>query len=253
MGAQAPHPRPQAAAVYPGLAAADESVVLAAGHWAAREKYRARARDSLSAAGLDFQWAVAGPLVGQGDELPERQAQRRPAALQKVAWLEPQPLVEAARPRAAEVQEQAPGEWVSALPRVPQASRRQDYLPAQAPVPWGQFSDSQGLLPPGQGSREWQGPPVWARVGQVRWEQSAWQRLDRLGGLAGEAPLRLASYGQLLRRLPWLLSPPSRQLLPGLPLPRPLEFSFVLFPQRRPESNWSASFFPRRRNRAEDQ
>jgi len=165
MGAQAPHPRPQAAAVYPGLAAADESVVLAAAHWDAREKYRAAARDFLSAAGLDFQWAVAGPLVGQGDGLPERQAQRRPAALQKVACLEPQLLVESAWPRAA--REQAPGGWVSRL---------QGCLPAQELVHWEQFSDSQGLLqelPPEQGSREWQGPPVWPRVGQVRSEQSA--------------------------------------------------------------------------------
>ena len=174
MGAQAPHPRPQAAAVYPGLAAADESVVLAAAHWDAREKYRAAARDFLSAVGLDFQWAVAGPLAGQGDGLPERQAQRRPAALQKVACLEPQLLVESAWPRAA--REQAPGGWVSARPQVPQASRLQGCLPAQELVHWEQFSDSQGLLqelPPEQGSREWQGPPVWPRVGQVRSEQSA--------------------------------------------------------------------------------
>jgi hypothetical protein len=164
-------------------------------------------------------------------------------------------LGEAAWPRAAQEQAQAPGEWVSARPQVPQASRLQGYLPAQAPVPWEQFSDSQGLqgLPPELGSREWQGPPVWPRVGQVRWEQSAWQRLHCPGGLAAEPPLRLVSYGQPLRQLPWLLSPLWQQLLPGLPLPRPLEFSFVLFPQRRPESNWSASFFPRRQNRAEDQ
>jgi len=123
---------------------------------------------------LDFQWAVAGPLVGQGDGLPERQAQRRPAALQKVACLEPQLLVESAWPRAA--REQAPGGWVSARPQVPQASRLQGCLPAQELVHWEQFSDSQGLLqelPPEQGSREWQGPPVWPRVGQVRSEQSA--------------------------------------------------------------------------------
>jgi hypothetical protein len=108
MGALALPQPPRAAAVYPGLAAADESVVLAAGHWDVREKYRAAARDFPSAAGLDFQWAAVVPLVEQGDELPECQAQRRPAALSKVVCLEPQRLVEAAGLRTA--QEQRPGE-----------------------------------------------------------------------------------------------------------------------------------------------
>jgi hypothetical protein len=112
MGALALHQRPPAAAVYPGLAAADESVVLAAGHWNVREKYQAAARDFPSAAGLDFRWAAAAPVVEQADELPECQAQQRPAAQLKVVWLEPQLLIEAAGLRAA--QGQPPGEWVSA-------------------------------------------------------------------------------------------------------------------------------------------
>lgn len=112
MGALALHHRPPAAAVYPGLAAADESVVLAAGHRNVREKYQAAARDFPSAAGLDFRWAAAAPVVEQADELPECQVQQRPAAQLKVVWLEPQRLVEAAGLRAA--QGQPPGEWVSA-------------------------------------------------------------------------------------------------------------------------------------------
>jgi len=112
MGALALHQRPPAAAVYPGLAAADESVVLAAGHWNVREKYQAAARDFPSAAGLDFRWAAAAPVVEQADELPECQAQQQPAAQLKVVWLEPQLLNEAAGLRAA--QGQPPGEWVSA-------------------------------------------------------------------------------------------------------------------------------------------
>ena len=72
MGVRALHPRPQAAAVYPGWAAADESAVPAAGPWDVREKHRAAARDSQSAADLDFPRAVAAPLVEQGAEPPER-------------------------------------------------------------------------------------------------------------------------------------------------------------------------------------
>ena len=74
MGALALHQRPQTAAAYPGLAAADESVVLAAGHWDVRGKYRAAARDFPSATGRDFQWAAAVPRVALGDELLECQA-----------------------------------------------------------------------------------------------------------------------------------------------------------------------------------
>jgi hypothetical protein len=123
MDALALHQRPQAAAVYPGLAAADESVVPAAGQWNDREKYRAAARDFPSAAGLDFQWAASVPRAEQGDELPECQAQRRPAAPAKVVCLEPQLLLEAAGRRAAEGQ--PPGEWASAQQQAPPASRRQ--------------------------------------------------------------------------------------------------------------------------------
>lgn len=122
MGVRARHPRPQAAAVYPGSAAADESVVPAAGHWDVREKYRAAARDSRSAAGLDSLRAVAVPLVGPGDELPQRQGQRRPAARQGVVCLERlRLLAEVGWLRA--VPEQPPGEWASAGPQVPAASR----------------------------------------------------------------------------------------------------------------------------------
>lgn len=122
MGVRAPHPRPQAAAAYPGLAAADESVVPAAGHWDVREKYRAAARDCRSEAAPDFRWAVAVPLVEQGDELPEPQGQLRPAARQRVVCREPRLLlVEVGWLRA--VPEQPPGEWASAGPQVPQASR----------------------------------------------------------------------------------------------------------------------------------
>lgn len=122
MGVRARHPRPQAAAVYPGSAAADESVVPAAGHWDVREKYRAAARDSRSAAGLDSLRAVAVPLVGPGDELPQPQGQRRPAARQGVVCLERlRLLAEVGWLRA--VPEQPPGEWASAGPQVPAASR----------------------------------------------------------------------------------------------------------------------------------
>jgi hypothetical protein len=122
MGVRALHPRPQAAAVYPGLAAAGESVVPAAGHWDVREKYRAAARDSRSAVGLDFLWAVAVSLVEQGNELAERQGQRQRAARQRVVCREPRLLlVEVGWLRA--VPEQPPGERASAGPQVPQASR----------------------------------------------------------------------------------------------------------------------------------
>lgn len=84
MGVLARHPQPRASAVYPGLAAADESVVLAGGHSDVREKYRAAGRDFRSAADRDFLWAVSVPLVEQGGDLPERQGQRRPAARQRV-------------------------------------------------------------------------------------------------------------------------------------------------------------------------
>ena len=95
MGALARHPRRQAAAVYPGRAAADESVVLAAVHWDAREKYRAAARDFPSAADPDFPWAAAVPPVEQGDEPPERPAQPRPAARRMAVFpREQQRLVE---------------------------------------------------------------------------------------------------------------------------------------------------------------
>ena len=165
MGVRALHPRPQVAAVYPGLAAADGSAVPAAGPWDVREKHRAAARDSRSAAGLDFPWAVAAPLVGQGAELPERQG-RRPAARQRVACLERQLLlVEAGRVRAAP--EQPPGEWASAGPQVPQASRLPGCPLAQQPVPWEPFS-APPEQPPEQESREWQGPPVLLEALQVR-------------------------------------------------------------------------------------
>ena len=108
-GARALRRRPQAAAVYPGLAAADESVVLAAGHWGVREKYRAAGRDSPSAGGRDFRWAVAVPMAEPEDELPERQARRRPAAPQPAVCSEPPLPAEVAWLRAA--QEQPPGEW----------------------------------------------------------------------------------------------------------------------------------------------
>jgi hypothetical protein len=241
MGALALHPRPQAAVVYRGLAVADESVVLAAGHWGVHEKHRAADRDFLSAADRDFQWAVAAPLVEQGDELPERPAQQRPAVLPRVVCLEPQLPVEVARMGAA--REQPPDEWVSPRPQVLEASRLQGHQPAQEPVPWEQFSVPQGQQQQ-RPEQEPQGPLALLPVGQVRLEQAASPRPENSGGLAGEPLLRPASYAQPSRQLPSLLSPLWPQLPPELLLLRPLEFSYGPFPQRRPESNWSGSSSP---------
>ena len=91
--------------------------------------------------------------------------------------MEPQLLVEAAWLRAARQQEQAPGEWVLARPPVPQVSLLPGYLPTPERVLWEQFSGSRGLRPERR-SREWQGQPAWLRVGPVRSEPSAWQRLE---------------------------------------------------------------------------
>lgn len=235
MGVLAPHPRPQAAAVYPGLAAADESVVLAGGRSDVREKYRAAARDSRSAAGRDFRWAVAVPLVEQVDEPPGRQGQRRPAAPQRVVCREPQPLLVGV-PWLRAVQEQLPGEWVSAGPQVRQASPQQGYLLAQEPVPSEPLSARQAR-PPEQGSHERQAPLVLARARQVHQGQSASQRPEFPGELAEQPPVRLAWYAPPSRRPPSHLFPLWQQLLPELRLLQPLEFSFVLSQPRRRESN----------------
>jgi hypothetical protein len=249
MGARALHPRRQAAAVCLDLAAANESVVPAAVHWDVRAKYRAAARGFLSAAGLDFPWAAAVPLVEQGDELPERRARRPPAALQRVVCPGSQLRVEAAWLRAAREQ---PGERASACRSVPQASQLQGYLLAQEPVPSELFSAPQEQWRE-RGSRELGGPLVLLRARQEHQEQSASQRLEFLCELAKQPAVRLASYAQPSRQLPSLLSPLWQQLLPELLLLQPLEFSFVLSPQRRRESNWSVSFSPRRRNWTEGQ
>jgi len=165
MGALARHLQPQAAAVYPGLAAADESVVLAGGHSDVREKYRGAGHGFRSAADRDFLWAVSVPPVEQGGDLPERQGPRRPAARQRVVCWERQPLlVEVAWLRAA--QEQPAGEWVSAGPQVPQASRLQGYLLAQEPAPWEPLS-ARREPPPEQGSQEWPAPLVLPRARQA--------------------------------------------------------------------------------------
>jgi len=235
MGVLAPHPRPQAAAVYPGLAAADESVVQAGGHSDVREKYRGAARDSRSAAARDSRWAVAVPLVEQADEPPGRQGRRRPAAPQRVVCREPQPLlVEVPWLRA--VQEQPPGEWVSAGPQVLQASPQQGDLLAQEPVPWEPLSAPQEG-PPEQGSRERQAPPVLPRARQVHQGQWASQRPEFPVELAEQPPVRLAWYAPPSRRPPSLLCPLWQQPQPELRLRQPLEFSFVPSPQRRRESN----------------
>jgi hypothetical protein len=253
MGVRALHPRPQAAAVYPGWAAADESAVPAAGPWDVREKHRAAARDSRSAAGLDFPWAVAAPLVEQGAEPPERQGQRRPVARQRVVCLERQLQLVAVRwLRAAP--EQPPGEWASAGLQVPQASRLPACPLAQqaVSVPWEPFSAPQEQ-PPEQGSREWQGLPALLRALQVRQGQSASPRREFPGELAEQPPVWLAWYAPPSRQLPSLLSPLWQQPPPELPLLQPLEFSFVPSPQRRRESSWSASSSLSRRNWAEGQ
>ena len=251
MGVRALHPRPQTASVYLGLAAADESAVPAAGQWDVREKHRAAARDSPSAAGLDFPSAVAVPLVEQGAELPERQAQRRPVARQRVVCLERQlPLVEVEWLLAAP--EQPPGEWASAGPQVPPASRVPGCPLARQPVPWEPFSAPQER-PPEQGSREWQGPPVLLRALQVRQGQAASPRRELPGELAERPPVWPAWYEPPSRQLPSLPSPLWRQPPPELPLLQPLEFSFVPSPQRRRELNWSASSSLSRRSRTEGQ
>jgi len=235
MGVLAPHPRPQAAAVYPGLPAADESAVLAGGHSDVREKYRAAARDSPSAVGRDFRWAGAVQLVEQADEPPERQGQQRLAAPQRVVCREPQMLLVEV-PWLRPVQQQPRGEWVSAGPQVPQASPRQGDLLALGPVPWEPLSAAQER-PSEQVSHERQAPLVLPRARQVHQGQSASQQPESPGELAEQAPVRLAWYAPPSRRPPSLLSPLWQQLLPELRLLQPLGFSFVPSPQRLRESN----------------
>jgi hypothetical protein len=95
-----------------------------------------------------------------------------------VAWL-----------RAA--QEQPAGEWVSAGPQVPQASRLQGYLLAQGPAPWEPLSAPREP-PPEQGSHEWQAPLVLPRARQAHQGQSASPRLEFPGELAEQPPVGLA-------------------------------------------------------------
>ena len=122
------------------------------------------------------------PLVEQGDELPERQGQRRPAARQRVVCREPQPLqVELAWLRAA--QEQPPCAWVSAGSSVALASWLLGYLPAQKPVPWEPFSAPQEP-PPEQGLHAWQAPLVLPGPRPVHQGRSALQRPEFPGELA---------------------------------------------------------------------